>query len=261
MPVQVHPDRTFDLIIADIDGCLTPEGPEPFDVAHLARIAAHNERAFAAAEAHAPRLPPITLCSGRPQPFAEAMCRLIHNTTIPCICENGVWLYHPGTNEYMMDPAITPEHIAAVHEVEAWVRRELFPRGVSIQPGKAASISLYHPDPDYLRREVRPLVERTIGARGDDWPLRISMTWFYINCDLKHISKSTGLDRLAAHIDVPRERLAGIGDTPSDLAIRDRVGFFACPANAHEEVKRAADFIAPSPQAAGVLEILEHLSP
>src|SRR5690606_4683927 len=86
------PRARFDLIIADIDGCLTPEGPEPFDVARLAQIAAHNERAFSG-DAGTP--PPITLCSGRPQPFAEAMCRLIHNTRIPCVCENGVWVYHP----------------------------------------------------------------------------------------------------------------------------------------------------------------------
>ena len=250
----------FELIIADIDGCLTPEGPEPFDVARLARMAAHNERAFSGGVG-AP--PPVTLCSGRPQPFAEAMCRLIHNTRVPCVCENGVWVYHPGTNEYLLDPAITAEHIEAVHEAEAWVRRELFPRGVSIQPGKVASMSLYHPDPQYLRNEIHPIVQRKFDSRPegaeDGWPLRVSMTWLYINCDLRHISKSTGLDRLAAMLGIPRERIAGIGDTPSDLAIRDRVGYFACPANAHEEIKRAADYIAPSREAAGVLEILAHL--
>lgn len=285
-----YPRPRFDLIIADVDGCLTPEGPHPFDLHALAQIAAHNKAAFtrpvppasqlSGFESPSPNpdplapLPPITLCTGRPQPFAEALCRLIHNTSIPCVCENGVWLYHPGTNDYSLDPAITHDHLAAVRDAEDWVRKTLYPRGVSIQPGKLASISLYHPDPDYLRNEIRPIVEREFesraaggsdasGANGErgGWPLRVSMTWLYINCDLKHISKSTGLDRLIERVGIPRDRLAGIGDTPSDLAIRDRVAYFACPNNAHEEIKAAANYIAPRPEAQGVLDILNHLAP
>ena len=42
------------------------------------------------------------------------------------------------------------------------------------------------------------------------------------------------------------DRLAGIGDTTSDLAIREQVSFFACPANALDEVKDVADYVARS---------------
>jgi hydroxymethylpyrimidine pyrophosphatase-like HAD family hydrolase len=243
-----HP--CFDLIVSDIDGCLQPESNTAMDLASLAKVAAWNK------EAETGNLPRLTLCSGRPQPFAEAMCKLIGNLSVPCVAENGVWLYHPGTNEYLMDPSITAEHRAAVREASAWLEREYGPRGVSQQPGKVASISLYHRDTRVLK-EIWPRVAEEFDRRA--WPLRVSMTWLYINCDLKHVSKATGMKRLLAMVGVPKERVAGIGDTMSDLAIREHCGWFACPANAAEEIKRHADFMAGEAEARGVVEILNRL--
>lgn len=241
----------WDAVICDIDGCLSPESSTPMDADALARIAAFNRRAGEAGG------PALTVCSGRPQPFAEAMCRLLGNTTLPCVAENGVWLYHPSDNRYDMDPSITREHMSAVRSATEWIETQLGPKGVAIQPGKTASISLYHADTEYLRQTVCPLVETAFRACG--WPFRVSMTWLYINCDLEHVSKASGLDRVAAATGLKKERMAGIGDTTSDIAIADRVAFFACPANADERIKARAHYVSPFAEARGVLDILEHL--
>ncbi len=245
------PQRRFDAVISDIDGCLSPEDSGSMNAAALARIAEHNQRAQEAADR-----PVVTVCSGRPQPFAEAMCRLIGNRTLPCVAENGVWLYDPKDNRYDMDPRITEMHLAAVADACGWVRRELGPRGVTIQPGKVASISLYHSDAAFLR-SLEGLVREEFARRG--WPLRVSMTWYYINCDLEHVSKATGLDRLIEATGLERPRLAGIGDTPGDIAIADRVAFFACPANADPGLKARAAYVSAFPEVEGVLDILAGL--
>lgn len=244
--------RRFDLVICDIDGCLSPEGPEPFDVVSLAKIAEHNRLAVQRGDR-----PLATLCSGRPQPFAEAMCRLIGNTAAPCVAENGVWVYHPGRNEYLLDPAITEADLDAVEEARRWLRAEYGPKGVTQQPGKVASISLYHADNKYLR-SIEGAVREGFARRG--WPLRVSMTWLYINCDLAHVSKGTGLERLLKMNSVPRERLAGVGDTAGDLAIRERVGWFACPANAAPEIRGVADYVATEAEARGTVQILDQIT-
>jgi hydroxymethylpyrimidine pyrophosphatase-like HAD family hydrolase len=241
----------FDAVICDIDGCLAPESSAPFDTTLLGRLAEHNRLAQDAGDR-----PVITVCSGRPEPFAEAMTRLMGNRTIPAVAENGVWLFHPGDNGWDRDPSIRPEHIAAVHEAAAWVEQELGAKGVVMQPGKVASISLYHRDTAFLRT-LEPRIREEFERRG--WPFRVSMTWLYINCDLAFISKSTGLDRLVAATKLDRSRLAGIGDTPSDLAIAQHVSWFACPGNADERLKARADYVSPKPEAAGVLDILDHL--
>lgn len=242
----------FDAVICDIDGCLSPETSEPMDTPRLARLAEYNRLAQERGDR-----PVLTVCSGRPEPFAEAMCRLLGNRTLPAIAENGVWLYHPRDNGWDRDPAITPEHLRAVQEAREWVEAELGPRGVVMQPGKAASISLYHRDTPLLRSLEGPVREE---FRRRGWPLRVSMTWYYINCDLEHISKATALDRFTAVTGLVRERLAGIGDTMSDAAIADKVAWFACPANAAEGIRARADYVAKGAETAGVVEILELLS-
>jgi hydroxymethylpyrimidine pyrophosphatase-like HAD family hydrolase len=141
--------------------------------------------------------------------------------------------------------------------LSAWAREMFGARGVTEQPGKNASVTLYHPDTKYLREEVFPRVKARCEEMG--WAFRVSMTWFYINCDLEFISKGTGLDRLLKQVKIDRSRLAGIGDTPSDKCIAERVKFFACPANAQAAIKEHAHFIASKPETWGVVDILERL--
>lgn len=247
------PIRQFDLCLCDIDGCLVSEGAHAFDVPALTRIADHNRLAVERGDR-----PLVTVCSGRPQPFAEAICRLIGNTLMPCVCENGAWVYHPGTNRYELDPAITRTHLVAKDELSRWCAGEFGPRGVTEQPGKAASVTLFHPDTTYLKGEVFPRVQRHVEAMR--WPFRVSMTWLYINCDLAHVSKGTGLDRLLAQTGLGKARLCGIGDTLGDLCIAQRVAFFGCPSNAAPAIKEHAHFIAPRPEAWGVVDILERVN-
>ena len=242
----------FDAVICDIDGCLAPEGHAPMAADLLATVARHNRLATSQHDR-----PIITLCSGRPQPFVEAMCRLIHNDRLPCVAEMGVWLFDPTSNANLRDPAITPEHLARIDEARQWVENELGPRGVVIQPGKAASISLYHDDTAYLK-SLMPMLVTTFRVCG--WPLRVSDTWLYINCDLEFVSKKTGIARMIERSGLDPSRLAGIGDTMSDIAIRESVAWFACPANAAQEIRAHADRVSEKPEIEGVLELLEELS-
>ncbi len=243
----------FDAVICDIDGCLGPESNEPLDLGALERVASYNDRA----RAKPGSAPGITVCSGRPLPFAEAVCRMVRNTSLPAVCENGVWLFDPAANAYLRDPAIAPEHMHAVHEASEWIERELIPQGVVIQPGKSASISLWHPDTPFLRGQM-PLLEKVFA--GNKWPFRVSMTVSWINCDLQHISKSTGLKRFIQKTGLTRDRLAGVGDSASDLVMRDHVRVFAAPANAAPEVRSVADYVAKGREIEGVLEILDWLT-
>jgi hydroxymethylpyrimidine pyrophosphatase-like HAD family hydrolase len=242
--------RRFDAVVSDIDGCLGPESAAPVDAHALAKVADWNRAAPSGDR------PILTVCSGRPQPYAEAICRVIANDKLPCVCEMGVWLYDPRDNRYLMDPGITPADKRAVLAAMQWADEELVPRGVVYQPGKSASMSLWHPDTGYLM-SLKPEIEAKVAREG--WPIRVSSTVAWINCDLRHVSKATGIARLAAMCGLERGRMAGIGDTMGDMAIRESVAFFACPSNAAEDLKRVADYVSPLPEIEGVLDILERL--
>ncbi|MCA9297480.1 MAG: HAD hydrolase family protein [Phycisphaerales bacterium] len=235
-------------IIADNDGCLSSERGRVLDVETLTRLGRWNRRSIDAGG------PVLTICSGRPVPFVEAMSRLLQNDALPCIGENGAWIYDVKRNTHELDPSITPHHLDAVRSMTAWVERDLMARGVVIQPGKTASISLHHEETTLLM-DLIPTIRTRVEREG--WPIRVSATWFYINCDLEHVSKATAIDRFCAMTGIAHDELAGIGDTMSDMAIRSRVAWFGCPSNAQEDLKPHADHIASKAEAEGVEELVE----
>lgn len=222
------------------------------DVERLVQVAEHNRAVLKSGTG-----PLLTLCSGRPLAFVEALCRFLQNDRLPCLGENGVWLYDPAENLYVMDPAITDEHLEIVSEASRWAKQQFGSQNVAQQPGKNASVTLHHPDTSYLRR-VCDEVRDAFASRG--WPFRVTMTWSYINCDLEHISKATGIRRLFERTGFQKTDAVGIGDTMSDQAIAEQVDFFGCPANAADELKSLADYISPHPETAGVLDILRRVS-
>lgn len=242
----------FDLVICDVDGCLADERGGDLDLPRLARLAELNR----AAERGEPA-PRVTLCTGRPLPFAEALARLIACHHTPLVAENGVWLYHPATNRYERDPAISADHIDAVHAAARLLEERLAPRGFSQQPGKTCSVTLFHPQRERLV-EVQDEVRGLLDDRG--WPFRVSMTWDYINCDLRHVSKATGVARLLGATGIASSRVAGIGDTSSDIPLAESTAWFGCPANASDAIKAHADYVSPHEQAAGVVDILRVLA-
>lgn len=244
--------RRFDAIICDIDGCLGPESHHPLHAEAVASLAEHNRRAIVEQKA-----PVIALASGRPFPFVECLCRLMANTLVPCIAENGVWLYDPTQGDFIIDPGVSAADLDAVDGLTHWIRSDLGPTGVVMQPGKAASVSIFHPDTPYLM-SLMPRIEKQCEARG--WPIRVSRTVRWVNLDLRHVSKATGIARLIERSGLKKERLAGVGDSMSDLAIAERVSYFACPQNADDNLKPHAQFVSAFDEIEGVLDIVKRLS-
>ena len=248
-PTKRHP--RFDAILCDIDGCLSPERPGAMNLPALAKVAGWNTRARTAGD-----VPALTLCTGRPLPFAEAVARAVGAMDLPVVCEGGVWLLEMNPYRWSMDPRITSAHRELIREVERWALAQF--EGAFLESGKSGAVTIFHQrGPEYLEQVVVPAVRTRIN--DERWPLRASMTWTCVNVELAFISKASGIDRLLGRTGLQRERLVGIGDTLSDMAIRERVAFFACPANADEQLKAHADYVSDKEEAEGVLDILSTL--
>jgi len=68
--------------------------------------------------------------------------------------------------------------------------------------------------------------------------------------------KALALKRVAAHYEVPRQRVLAIGDAPNDLDMLQWAGVSIAVANAWDDVRRAAHFVVPSNDDDGVAEAL-----
>jgi HAD superfamily hydrolase (TIGR01484 family) len=239
-------------LIFDIDGCLSPEESISWDLDLFSRFA----RLSRDASGGAGPLPPFTLCTGRPQPYAEVLMKLL-DIRAPVICENGAVLYTLHDNYARYGPGVTEEKILALRDLRAYLETQVLPQRpeVVLQFGKEAQISIYSENPQVFA-SIQEEIERFVARKGAP-DLAVNSSHYYLNISLAGVDKGHALRVLLDELNVGRDEIAGVGDTDGDLPLREAVGFFACPANAKPSIKAVADYVSPWPVLAGVLDILE----
>jgi Cof subfamily protein (haloacid dehalogenase superfamily) len=75
------------------------------------------------------------------------------------------------------------------------------------------------------------------------------------------VSKGVALRVLAGHLGVPLARVIAAGDQENDIEMISEAGMGIAMAHAPDEVKAAADCVAPPPEQGGLLALLSRLCP
>jgi HAD superfamily hydrolase (TIGR01484 family) len=237
------------LVLLDVDGCLTPGEASPFDLDAFHQLQEYNRRA-----ACEPTVPAIALCTGRQQPYVEFMTQAIAGY-LPAIWENGAGLYFPAEYRFQLHPLLDCSRLAALAEARRLIAEMLVVPGLARpQPGKEVSITLY-PAGQLTLEQVFELARETLHSLMDFYWVQRSLTT--VEVLPVGIHKGAGVRWLLDELSISPEQCIGIGDSPADVEIFRVTGLGATPRNGHEEVKAAAQYVAPRDAHWGVVDILE----
>ncbi len=235
--------------VVDIDGCLTPGEALPWDFTVLQFVAELNRRARAD-----PQQFSVTLCTGRQEPYVEAMMQAI-DAHMPGIYENGGGLYFPKTYHFAENPSITLTQRATLAEIRRVLTREIVETGIGqFQPGKEVSLTLYPARQGVTFVQLADLAHRALDGKVSGCTIMPLVT--SVDIVLNGIDKGAGVEWLSRETGIPLAQMAGIGDSPGDLPYLRRVAFSAAPANATDDVKSAVQYVSPLEDGAGVVDIL-----
>jgi HAD superfamily hydrolase (TIGR01484 family) len=238
-------------IISDVDGCLAPEESIAWNAELFGKVARLSQEASAGRG----DILPITLCSGRPQPYLEVLMKLL-DVRAPAIAENGAVFYTLHDNVSTWGPGVTEEKILGLRALRAFIETRLladFPQAV-IQFGKEAQISIFSERPEIFGG-MKPRIEAFCAQNGGP-EVHISASHYYLNISLDGVDKGSALRVLMEQLGIGKDDAVGIGDTEGDLPLRRSVGVFACPSNSVLAIKEVADYVSPYPSVEGVLDIL-----
>lgn len=241
------------LIVSDIEGCLSQGKGIPLDLLSLNLLQMHNLRARDQADV------PLTLCTGRSQPFVEAFCQIL-NVFMPCVCENGAFLYDPVKDVTLRNPAITQQHIDAQKDLIRILDREIakkYPH--RREPGKDICISLnpdvpkdqYASESPRLCEQVRKLID----------PSLFSVTHSASAVDITPagIDKASGVRFLSEITGISLIDMLGIGDTVGDLPFLNITGHSAAPSNCSYDIMGKVNYVSDKSAAEGVLDIVNQV--
>ncbi len=232
----------------DVDGVLTQGEAKVLDLPLLELLAEMNRAAR-----QDPSYPAVTLGTGRPAPYVEALMQAIDGH-IPALFEHGTGLYIPDGYRFLPNPAMGDP--AAFEAVRSRLKETIVQTGRAFfQPGKEYSLSLFAHDP----AETNILYDLAIMALG---PLQESVDLLYstscLNVMPRGFHKGQGIEFLARQTGCALEEMLGVGDSDVDRPFLAKVGYSAAPANAYPKIKRLVQYVAPRPYSDGVRDILDH---
>jgi hydroxymethylpyrimidine pyrophosphatase-like HAD family hydrolase len=238
------------LIVLDADGILSKGEAEPFDLSLLARLRDLNRRARRGEAA-----PAVTLNTGRPSPYVEAVMQAIEGWQ-PALYESGAGLYFPQTYQFQLTPLLT---VRQKEQLLLAVRRldeALVQTGQAYwQPGKVVCYTLFAHPPLTISDLIPPASE-IVSAISPDFVVTPAV--LALNIHPAGIDKGTGLRWLAEVTGLRPAEMAGAGDSAGDIDFLRLVGHPAAPVNATEAVKAVAEYVSPHPDAAGLHDILDY---
>jgi len=240
--------QSIRLIVLDIDGVLTGGETHALDLSLLQHLAKLNRASRA--NVHQPA---VTICSGRPAPYVEALLQGMDGH-VPAVFENGAGLYVPNGYQFLPHPDILENsHILAVRQRlgETVVRDGL----AYFQPGKDYTLSLFAYQPADTQ-QLKGWVETALGSLTMTVDLVYSVSC--LNILPKGSNKAKGVEFLAASTGVRLEEMLGVGDSEVDLEFLRRVGYRAAPENAVKAVKEVVDYVSPFQTSEGVRDILTY---
>ena len=232
-------------VFCDIDGCLGPGKHTALDLAGLAGVRRLISQLAAQGTG-------FHLCTGRPQPYAEAFAQVLDVQT-PFICENGAMVFTPAQDRATR--LISEPDLAALHAL----REALVPEGFIFEVGNEYSLSLSWEGITRTPQAEIAARRKALEVRYSSFGLNWTNSHTSVDITPRGVGKQTGIAAVLAEVGLGPENAFAIGDSHNDMKMLEFVGYPMCPSNAVDEVKVLCKTIATQPAVAGVAALLSGL--
>lgn len=238
------------LFVTDLDGCVT----DPFITPDWEAYS--KLRALNLASAEDKTIPPLTICTGRPMPYAEAQAQIL-GIRIPFVFESGGGMYDVVKNRITWTADLDEEARRQVLEIKKWSQREIIDKYDSAisEFAKFTDIGIIHQDTPTID-EMAAKCEEYIHSNFERF--EVHKTIVSVNIILKKANKGEGIKMLAKHFNLGLEEIAYIGDSSGDVPGLKLVGMPFAPSNAAEVAKNVAE-ITENKSTKGVVEAYEKI--
>jgi len=223
------------IFAVDLDGCISHPFQTP-DWDAISKIREYNHLSK-----HNPVIPALTISTGRPLPYAEAVAQWL-GVYHPIVFESGGGLYHPETNELTWSNSLTEDVFKHIHEIREWVTNEIVPdySGTILEFTKHTDVGVVSPNYSDIK-EIYKRIKDYVEQRYEIFD--IHYTEVSVNVILKTCNKGTGVEQIAELLNITTGDMAYMGDGTNDIPALEKVKLPYAPINAREEVKKVAKVI------------------
>lgn len=219
------------LFVTDLDGCIS----HPFKTPTWSAI--NSIRKLNEQGGNDSTIPPITICTGRPFPYAEAVGQWL-NIRHPFVFESA-GLYHWDGNRIETAIDRSEESLAPIREARDWIINDVLPNypNAILEFTKMMDAGIVCPDESIINEIYEAALKRIPEINPD---LEIHTTEISINILMPGNNKLQGLKLLGKSLNVGLDEMAYIGDTGGDAVALKEVKMPFAPSNARKVAKDVA---------------------
>ena len=184
-------------------------------------------------------IPPLTICTGRPMPYAEAVYQWL-GMYKPFLFESGGGVYDMNSNQLHWHPTFTSKREKELNEIKNHLRLNFINKYPNTIPefAKFTDSGIINQTPEVIF-EMYPVIKEYVAENYPDF--EVHYTDVSINVISKSTNKGEGIKYLCELLNVSLDEVAFIGDTSGDRPGLEIVGRPFAPKNAKEVAKEVSE--------------------
>lgn len=222
------------LFVTDLDGCIS----EPFKTPNWDAI--HKIRELNLKSRESGLIPPLTICTGRPFPYAEAVAQWL-DVRLPFVFESAALFHWDG---HRFETAIDTSNgkMEPILQMKKWLSEDVLPHypGVNLEFTKLMDAGVVGQDENVIIQLHKMIIEKV----ERDFPeLIVHATDVSVNTLMPGNDKLQGFKLLSKSMDIPLSAMAYIGDSSGDVPALKEVRLPFAPLNAKEIAKESGELI------------------
>ncbi len=222
------------LFVTDLDGCIS----EPFETPDWDSINTIRELNQQSRESD--WIPPLTICTGRPFPYAEAVAQWL-DVQLPFVFESA-GLFHWDGHRFETAVDIANGGLEPITIMKKWITEEVLPQysGVNLEFSKMMDAGVVSAD----REAIQKIHQQILNKVETDFPgLEVHATDVSVNTLMPGNDKLQGFKLLSRALKLSFEEMAYIGDTSGDVPALKQVKLPFVPKNAHDIAKEYGEVL------------------
>lgn len=216
------------LFVTDLDGCMS----HPFITPDWNAI--NRLRELNLLSRSDDNIPPLSICTGRPFPYAEAVAQWL-DIKLPFVFESAGLFLMDG---HRIETAVDHQNgeLKPIYEMQKWMQKEILPNfpDAVLEFTKMMDAGIVCPNKEVID-EVYELILQKIDKSYPD--LEVHTTDVSVNVLMPGNNKLKGLEMIGNSTGISLDEMAYIGDSGGDVIALKNVKMPFAPANARQEAK------------------------
>lgn len=207
----------------------------------------------------------VSAATGRTYDYCKDVLHAL-DLESPCVVSGGSQIIDPTDGKIIWEQPLSEDQLKHIYDIYSKdPHGQLYFNDDIIDTSPAFSNDVRIVYLIAVSKQITPSISEKL-LKIPDIAVHLVPSWedeennFDIHITHAFATKAHGIEKLLQILDVQKSEVVGVGDSNNDMPLFESVGYKVAMGNGMEELKKAADFVAPDIENDGLVYVLEKIT-